>query len=87
MVPTDGGAVTRYGISETEWRQRLNAARSLQRILGRNRLVRAEGKHEAQKEGATGPLKKVRAVAEIEAVAAPPTRQPEAQAPFDMLAK
>ena len=46
LAPADGGAVTRYGISETEWRQRLNLARSLQRILGRNRLVRAESKDE-----------------------------------------
>lgn len=84
LAPADGGAVTRYGISETEWRQRLNLARSLQRILGRNRLVRAESKDEEQKEGATEPLKE-RAVGEMEAATAPPARQPKAQAAFDLL--
>ncbi len=84
LVPADGSAATRYGIPETEWRQRQNLARSLQRILGSNQLVRAESKDEEHKQGATEPLKK-RAVGEMEAATAPPARQPEAQAAFDLL--
>ncbi len=76
LAPADGGVVTRYGIPETEWRQRLNLARSLQRILGRNRLVRAESKNEEQEEGATESLQE-RAVGEMEAVTAPPAHQPD----------
>ncbi len=84
LVPADGSAATRYGIPETEWRQRQNLARSLQRILGSNQLVRAESEDEEQKERATEPLKE-RAVGEMEAATAPPARQPEAQAAFDLL--
>ena len=84
LVPADGSAATRYGIPETEWRQRQNLARSLQRILGSNQLVRAESKNEEHRQGATEPLKK-RAVGEMEAATAPPARQPEAQAAFDLL--
>jgi signal transduction histidine kinase len=84
LVPADGGAETRYGVPEIEWRQRLNLARSLQRILVSNRLVRTESKDEEQKEGAVEPLKES-AVGEMEAAPAPPARQPEAQAAFDLL--
>ncbi len=42
LAPANGSDATRYGVSETEWRQRQNLARSLHRILGSNRLVRAE---------------------------------------------
>jgi signal transduction histidine kinase len=82
LAPANGSAATRYGVSETEWRQRQNLARSLQRILGSNRLVRAED--EEQKKGATKLLKE-RAVGEMDAATAPPARQPEAQAAFDLL--
>ena len=84
LVPADGSAATRYGIPETEWRQRLNLARSLQRILDRNRLVRADRKYEEQNEGATESLEE-RAVGEMEAATAPPARQPQAQDAFDLL--
>ena len=87
LVTANGSAATRYGVPETEWRQRQNLARSLQRILGSNRLVRAESKDEEQKKGATKLLKE-RAVGEMDAATAPPAppaRQPEAQAAFDQL--
>jgi signal transduction histidine kinase len=84
LAPADGGAMTRYGVPEPEWRQRLNLARSIQRILSQNQLVQAESKDEEQKQGASEPLKE-RAVGELEAATVPPAGQPEAQAAFDLL--
>ncbi len=84
LVPADGGAANRYGIPEAEWRQRLNLAGSLQRILGRNRLVRAESKREELNEAAAEAPKE-RAFGDAGAATAPPAREPEAQAAFDRL--
>jgi signal transduction histidine kinase len=86
LVPADGGAGNRYGIPETEWRNRLNLAGSLQRLLVRNQLVRTESQDEELKESAAKP-KMRRAVREREAATMPPARQPQSQAAFDMLNK